>query len=637
LALDGPPLAREALEGAAATALTDEFFAARGSLTARLQRAIGAASRLLYEENERALPTSKRYGGVACLLVRGDGAYLAQVGPPRAYLAQAAAVRSFAPQDTEALLGQKTGVAVCLSQLPLTAESRILLTDYQWGGPALVEALEESDVGTLWESVFALAPTADSSAWLIGPAAELSEMHEPTKGVPPRARQMMYTAHPAAQMRPLSRAAQALWRWISQTVREIAEGVLPRPLPAPPEQRGQQVRTRPSTLLQPYLPLVALGIPLLALLLTGLFYWQTLVEGGAESAAYLRQARAALSIAAQPDTDQDAARVYLHSALAQIDAALALRPGREEAQELRREAQGQLDLLNQVTRLTFIHTLYEYPPQSEPSRVLQAGETIYVLDRYTNRVYHHRLDKSGQTLAEDSTAVLLQQGQEVGRKTVGALVDMVWLPADGGGRLLILDQEGTLWAHAPGSGVPAVALPGLDIGSGTGVRMSSYRGRLYVLVPQRGQVLRYLSAGNSFGPSETYFPSGKEVDCGGVTDMGIDGYIYLLSERGLVRRFLGGAEQPLHILLPDAPLDQTPALFARPDEETAYLYITDAAQQRVVQLTKEGQLVRQLQAQDPDLFTDLRGLSMDEAQGRLLVTDGHRLLLAEVPPSSISQ
>jgi hypothetical protein len=131
LALDGPPLAREALEGAAATALTDEFFAARGSLTARLQRAIGAANRLLYEENERALPTSKRYGGVACLLVRGDGAYLAQVGPPRAYLAQAATMRSFAPQDTEALLGQKTGVAVHLSQLPLTAESRILLTDYQ--------------------------------------------------------------------------------------------------------------------------------------------------------------------------------------------------------------------------------------------------------------------------------------------------------------------------------------------------------------------------------------------------------------------------------------------------------------------------------------------------------------------------
>jgi hypothetical protein len=220
---------------------------------------------------------------------------------------------------------------------------------------------------------------------------------------------------------------------------------------------------------------------------------------------------------------------------------------------------------------------------------------------------------------------------------VDVLVDMIWLSAGAAGRLLVLDQEGTVWAHTSGGGLQWLALPGADSGSVENWRLSSYKDRLYALAPQRGQVLRYHPIGNSFGDPESYFRSDREVDISGVSDMAIDGHIYLLWERGFVRRFLGGMEQQLHIELPDTPLGRTPALFARPDEETAHLYIADAAQQRVIQLTKEGEFVRQFKAQDPGLFTGLRGLFVDEAQGRLLITDGHRLLLAEVPAHTSPQ
>ncbi len=658
LALDGPPLARESLEGIAVQALADEFFKARGSATARLQRAIEAVNRLLYERNERAFSAGWHCGGVVCLLVRGAVAYLAQVGPPRAYVSQAGDAECYASRDAEAYLGQKETISISLSSLTLTSESRILLIDRSWGGSDLAEALTQSDAGAVWKSIVALAPTSDSSAWLIGPSSDVFQTYQGTASVAAETRHAIYSAQPAVQsqhpvrpaqpttetqramyssepndqIRPLSRIARRLWRWSIQVVKEVAEGVLPGPLSA-----SGELDTQPSILLQPYLPTVALGIPLLALVLTGILYWKTQVAAGTESAAYLNQAKRALSAARQFDADQDAVRVYLESALAQIDEALALRPGQRDAQELREEAQSRLDVLNRVTRLSYVTVLYEYPPEGRPSRVLQARGAIYVLDRQTNRVYRHHLEESGKALTENSTVILLHQGQEMGGTTVGALTDILWVPAGDAGRLLILDQEGTLWVHVPDGEVQSLALPALGSGSAEDWRLSSYEERLYVLVPHQDQVFRYRPIGSSFRDPETYFLLGREPDCSGVSDMAIDGHIYLLWERGLIRRFLGGMEQDLSISLPDGPLGRTTALFARPDKEAAYLYVADATRQRVVQLTKGGDLVRQLKPQDPGLFTDLGGVSVDEAQGRLLVTDGHLLLLAEVPPEMPSE
>lgn len=646
LTLSGPPLLREPLEGAAATALAEELFKARGSITARLQKGIEAANRMLWEKNRWSLPEERRYGGTVCLLLRGRDAYLAQAGPPRAYLLQGGKFRSYASKESKALLGREERVAVHLAHFPLTGGSRILLTDRPWEEPALQKALAKPDVGSAWQALVALAPAADSSVWLIGPASEASEIHT-LEGITPQERQVMRATQPEVQVQsrrpgqparspwqPLSRVGRRAWRWFGRMGREVGEGVLPREAPPSAKRGARNVGARLGSLIQPYLPLVAFGIPLLALLLTGLLYWSTQVERSVEFATYLRQAQEAIAIAAQPGTDETTARVHLQSALTQIDAALALRPGLEDAQRMRAEAQYRLDMLNKVTRLAFIHPLYEYPPGSQPSRVLEVEGAIYVLDRGTNQVYHHLLGRSGQSLAEGETRILLRQGQEVDGESVGPLADMAWLPSDEGGRLLILDQQGLLFAYTPGIGVGRLTLPGLGEGAGVAHRLATYGGRLYVLAPEQGQVLRYYPTENGFGQPEPYFPSATEIDLSGVADMAIDGYVYLLWENGLVRRFLAGKEQPLLILLPDESLGKTTALFACLEEEAASLYVLDAERQRVVQLSKEGELIRQLKAQDPALFAELYGLFVEESKGRMLITDGRQLLLAEVPPLS---
>jgi len=647
LALDGPPPTCEPLERAALAALADEFFRTQGSITYRLQMAIKAANRRICQENRRAFPGERQYGGVVCVVLQDDRAYLGQVGPSRAYLSQAGEVQCYASPRPEALLGQREHITVHLSYLPLTPEDRLLLTDRPWGDADPSEALTETNAKAAWDTITSLAPPAGSSAWLIGRAPEAPDVHEPAKreqaSVYPSMRPAQTTPHVQLHRKDrlgaslhgmLSQTTGSAWRWIAQTLGEIGRSILPRPLPSPTRETKRRVDSSLSAWLQPYLPPLALGIPLMALLLTGLFYWQKQAEISAQSMAFLHRARQILSITHEPGTDQAAVRIYLQSALAHLDAALVLRPNRKEAQELREKVQAQLDQVDRVTRLAFIRALYQYPHQSKPARVLEAQGAIYVLDRGANRVYRHRPGSSGRFLIQGGTEILLQQGQQVEGKTVGALVDIGWLPPDNGeGRLLVLDLQGTLWSYAPRDGIRALALPGLERdGLSGGWRLASYAGHIYVLAPQQKQVLRYALRGHTLGPPEAYFPPGIELDLTGVSDIGADGYVYLLWAQGILRRFLGGEEHPFPILLPDVALSYTPALFARSDGETSYLYILDAAQRRVVQLTKEGGYVRQLKAKDPSLFTDLRSLYVDEAHGRLLVTDGHRLLLVEIPP-----
>jgi hypothetical protein len=637
LVLDGQPVVRESLESMLATALAEQLVGIRGSTTARLQQAVEEANRILFAENDRVPSSDRRQGGVICLLIRGKTGYLAQVGSPRAYLSQSGQTECFSSREPGIVLGQSESISATLRQVPLAAESRILLTEDDWVNARLSEALVEVDAGELWESVLAMAPTSDSSAWLIGPSSQLPETNEWFASAPARSRPAASPTHAIAQTRPLSKLARQAWRWSGQVAKEVAQGVLPGPLSSPAQAQGQVTPdVQSSTLLQSHLPGIALAIPLLVVLLTGVLYWQARTEGDTQAAAYLDQARNALSSSGDSGVDQDAVRVYLDSALAQIDLALTTRPGWKVARSLRQETQARLDELDRTTRLTSISILHEYLHDGRLDRLLYVQGTVYGLDRTRSRLYRHQLAASSPALDEEATAVLLYRGQDIAGETVGTLIDMAWSPPGDTGRLLVLDSEGTLWAYTAGGEAGPLSVPGLRTSRVDDWRLSTYEDRLYALAPQRGQVLRFRPVGNSYGEPERYFPSDRGSE-NGISDMGIDGRIYILWENGQLRRYLGGAEEQLTVTMPDSPLSLTPALVVGPDEETAHVYIADAALQRIVQLTKEGVLVQQFRAQDPDYLSDIRGLCVDEAHGRLLIADGNRLLLAEVPPAILQQ
>ncbi|MEW6233483.1 MAG: hypothetical protein AB1566_14380 [Chloroflexota bacterium] len=67
-------------------AIEKEYHRTSGSVTAGLIRAVKAANRQLWQENQNALPGMWQLAGMSCAVVREDDLFLAQAGPSLAYL-----------------------------------------------------------------------------------------------------------------------------------------------------------------------------------------------------------------------------------------------------------------------------------------------------------------------------------------------------------------------------------------------------------------------------------------------------------------------------------------------------------------------------------------------------------------------
>jgi hypothetical protein len=157
----------------------------------------------------------------------------------------------------------------------------------------------------------------------------------------------------------------------------------------------------------------------------------------------------------------------------------------------------------------------------------------------------------------------------------------------------------------------------------------SYSGNLYILDPKSNQIWRHQLRNGTYAPPDGYFGQGG-VDLSGVVDMAIDGYIYLLTSDGRVSKFFTGNPQTFDLSTLDMPLRSPTSFFT--DQETKSLYIADAGNNRIVQLSKNGELKRQFRlAEHPLLFGKIRSLSVVETAGEFYFITGNELYLVNFP------
>ena len=418
-------------------------------------------------------------------------------------------------------------------------------------------------------------------------------------------------------------------------LRDLGRRILPGREPAAvPRRRLPRRRRRPAERGRFPWMVLAIAIPLLVILVAAGVYLQRGIARSSRFTELMNQAQEertqALALGGNP-----AAREHWQATLELLTQAEALRPDDETIPALRQEAQSQLDKLDRVERLYWVGELWRpTAPEAVLGRIILAGD-LYILDRGGGRVLRLHLDDVGSRVTGEE--VVVQQGTMVGEAAVGELVDMALMTAEVGGQpantLLVLERGGRLLRYDPHWGLSALPVSGTDHWRAPLVT-GSYLGRFYLLDGGAGQIWRYQIGEAGVHPLQPYFPAEATLDLTQVSviDMAIDYYIYLLFADGRIGKYESGTPVEFNLRgLREGLLTPT-ALFTTP--EVKWLYVADPSHQRVLQLSKDGELQHQFRPADPDdeaIFGDLRSLYVDVIGGRLYMTTADGVYVANVP------
>ncbi|MFA5935838.1 MAG: hypothetical protein WC787_03225 [Patescibacteria group bacterium] len=152
-----------------------------------------------------------------------------------------------------------------------------------------------------------------------------------------------------------------------------------------------------------------------------------------------------------------------------------------------------------------------------------------------------------------------------------------------------------------------------------------YGGRAYSLDGPNGQIWRGQSGTNGFG-AETAYIKASNIPLQNSVALAIDSNVYILKADGTLARFLSGGQEGFSLTQVDPPLRAASGIWTTADAQR--IAITDPAGKRVLVFNKDGTLKAQLTSPS---FSSPRDVDGDDANKRLIVIDGTRLLLIPLP------
>jgi hypothetical protein len=230
--------------------------------------------------------------------------------------------------------------------------------------------------------------------------------------------------------------------------------------------------------------------------------------------------------------------------------------------------------------------LAQLDPQVKPKELYlstSAGVAVYILDGRDGSVY--QVTEGGQN------AMVYQAGVRV------AGTDVVGGPArslTGRQNLVqIIDDKQQLFHFIPPNRLEFVPITREGVSSAQAA--ATYEQNLYVLDPAANTIHRFRPAANgTYTNRDAYFAATSGVNLANAIDLAIDGHVYVLFSDGTIRRYLGGAPAAFSLEGLPTPLGKPVQLYIR--EGMGSLYILDTANDRIVQVTREGRYQRQFRA-----------------------------------------
>jgi hypothetical protein len=645
------------------------FYEASGSQSAALIRAVRSAHFVLVRANE-GLPEAAWRAGVNFAVLQGAELTIAQAGPALAVVSHPKTVDQFPAQLGEAgtPLGGAERPEVKLFRTTIEPGDVLLLAESGWLRQVKPEGLAvvatADSVSLAQDYLNQLAGSADLSALVVGLGlagepvpAEAVAAASPDAGK--EASSSKGTAEKAAAVgigglfgwrrRSSAPAAPAAPATQDTTVEEPAveeSYSLEEPAPeaataavAPPvEPEPQYLGPVPEpahaeTPRRSIWPLLV-ALVIIPLLIGGLVFAMWWLRSPRAEAQFQQTLDGATAVLNEVDqmTDANLAMQRLPAAQELIDKASAMRPGDPRLAAVEQRYQELSDRVQQVEPLYGVVPLWDFNNEGQNlTRVVAGGDSLYVLDKGKNAVYRLILSSLGDSAKPAEPPTVVEKANQVGDHVVSDLLDITWAEGSGNQRskLLVMDTAGGLVGYDSTYGAASLPIAGQDKWQQPQLIMG-YGGNLYIVDSKANQIWRYRPSANGYeGDPEPYFASGSPTDLAGVQAIAIDGSVWLLFPDGRLLKFLVGEAQPF---IPKGPpgTPKSPVDVAAPLEEDR-LYVADAGAGRILEYTKEGDLIRQLEPREGDVLKDVRSIYLDEAASAFYILTGNRLYKANLP------
>lgn len=353
-------------------------------------------------------------------------------------------------------------------------------------------------------------------------------------------------------------------------------------------------------------------------------YWQQGAQNraDAETLMDLAESRFLSGRDAMDVGDNVQARSLLKDAQDYLASAVSIVGPSERTDALEAQIRQELQEVLQVKYLyELLDPLVTFPADAAARRVLAVDENIYVLDTGQQAVRRYRMDDSREFVPDPAGDVVLRSGDVVEGATVGRLVDIAWLPITPGFQdkpnLLVLDADNQLFRYdGRVEGASRVEL-GDPAALHNPTVMRVYLGRTYIADEGTDQIVRYSAGGFSASP-EPWFAPQTQTDLDGLLAMGIDGDIWLLMTNGTIVRYRSGEQVPF-AMESSVGLPQEAVDLAVGTQDSALLYVADAAEERILVFDKQGAYQYQLMAPEGNTLRGLRGLYIDEVDGSIYI------------------
>jgi hypothetical protein len=647
------------------------FYEKGESVETALRQAVRSAHQVLRQANE-GLPEAQWRGGASLVVRYADRVTIAQSGPALILVSHPKTVDQFPAElgDSGPALGSEERPEIHVYDITVEQGSMILLAQSDWphrvAAQSLAVAAAAPNVTLASQYLGQLAGSAELSALLISFNSTIPELRDEGEPVPAAKPESSDAdaAQTAAKIGIFSAAGRRIFGRSTdeQPAAPPPEPVAPPPPPVTAAAAAPAVFAPPPSLDQDFadeleedyladsaeaedagrssggrfwLVLALIVIPLLIIGLVGVMLYGRARASQLEFQQLLVGAMQAI-VDAEGLSDEAAISQRLSGASDFLEKARARRPDNEELIKLDERYQALLDKVERVTPLYGAVPLWTFEGEGHNiTRVVVSGESLFTLDHGPGQVDRFIRSQLGDSVTPSENPVVVQKGQEVGGAVVSDLQDMTWAEAAGPNqrsKLLVLDTAKGLVGYDTQLGTKRLALGGADKLVQPQLT-ASYDGNLYVVDGEGDQVWRYRPDENGYGGQpEAYFVSGTTVDLAGVQAVAIDGNIWLLFADGRLLKFFGGEQRPFELQGLPGPLATPTALAVQ--QEGDQLYVLDAGNGRIVEITKDGQFSRQFRVRDDDFLRQAKDMYLDEAARKFYIVTPNQLYVADVPEAA---